>query len=90
MALLKLPLSHGSGADAPTGQMEPGSHGTQKVALADDWYVPPSHGEHWSAPSAEIVPALQLVGVTLPVEQNAPAGQRSQSVPAALLLVVLA
>ena len=58
------------------------------VMPSSSWYVPPVQGEHWSAPSAEIVPALQLVGVTLPVEQNAPAGQRSQSA-SALLLVLL-
>ena len=36
VALLKEPLSHGSGAEAPGGQMEPGSHGWQEVALGED------------------------------------------------------
>ena len=51
VALLKLPLSHGSGAEAPGRQMEPGSHGTQAVALGEDWYVPPSHVSHSPLPS---------------------------------------
>ena len=51
---------------------------------SSSWYLPPVHASHWSAPSAEIVPALQLVGVTLPVEQNAPAGHSVQSLAAAL------
>ena len=60
------------------------------VMPSSSWYVPPVHGEHCDAPPVEKVPALQLVGVTLPVEQNAPAGHRSQSVPTAFLLVALA
>ena len=47
----------------------------QLVAPSSLWYLPGSHLVHWSAPSAEIVPALQSVGVTLPVEQKEPFGQ---------------
>ena len=36
VAELKLPFSHGSGADAPTGHTEPASHGSQSVELGED------------------------------------------------------
>ncbi len=80
MAALKLPFSHGSGADAPTGQMEPGSHGTQKVALADDWYVPPSHGMHSDAPKLALIePGAHGGGVTDPVAPSPPGWQGEHS-----------
>ena len=34
---LKLPASHGSGADAPGGQTDPGGHSSQRVALFEYW-----------------------------------------------------
>ena len=80
VALLKLPLSHGSGAEAPTGQTEPGSHGTQKVALGEDWYVPPSHGVHSDARNVALIdPGAHGVGATLPSTQALPGGHSSHS-----------
>ena len=84
VALEYVVAGQGSGAEAPSGQYEPSTHASHSVMPSSSWYVPPPHAEHWSAPSAEIVPALQLVGATLPVEQYAPAGQVSQSAAAAL------
>ena len=54
-------------------------------------HSPAGHCAQIDVPLVEAkVPALQLVGVSLPVEQYAPAGQRSQSVPSSLLLIALA
>ena len=80
MALLKLPFLHGSGADAPVGQMEPGSHDWQEVALGDDWYVPPLHGVHSGELKSELMePGVHGVGVTEPVEQALPGGHGEHS-----------
>ena len=55
--------------------MEPGSHGTQAVALGEDWYVPPSQGMHSDARKSELIePGVHGVGVTEPVEQALPGG----------------
>ena len=75
--LLKLPFSHGSGAEAPRGQTDPGSHGSHDVALGEDWYVPPSHGEHSASPNAaDTEPGGHGVGVTEPIELLLPGGER--------------
>ena len=55
VALLKLPFSHGSAADAPVGHTDPGSHGRQTVELGRGWYVPPPHGVHSGAPNASLM-----------------------------------
>ena len=71
----RVPPGQGSGADARTGPMEPGSHGWQAVALGEDWYVPPSHGTHSGAPKPELTePGVHGVGTTEPVEQALPGG----------------
>ena len=80
MALLKLPFSHGSAADAPVGHTEPCSQGRQTVELGRGWYVPPSHGVHSGAPNASLmVPGEHGVGETDPVAQAEPGGQDEHS-----------
>ena len=39
-----LPAEHGSGAAAPAGQYDPGSHALHAVFAVSSWYVPPAHG----------------------------------------------
>ena len=75
MLLLKLPFAHGSGADAPRRQIEPGSHGSQPVALAAGWYVPPSQGVHSDAPNdADTEPGAHGVGTAEAGEHELPGG----------------
>ena len=50
LALEKVPMTQGSGADAPTGQKLPASHALQTVEPATYWYVPAAHGSHLPAP----------------------------------------
>mgnify|MGYP007024457578 CR=1 FL=1 len=77
VALLKLPFWHGSGADAPTGQTEPGWHGWQDVEFLSRWYVPPLHGLHSDAPSSLLIePGLQAAGLMEPVEHALPGGHK--------------
>ena len=70
--------------------MEPGSHGTQKVALGEDWYVPPSHGTHSDAPNAALIePGVHGVGETDPVVHELPGGQGEHSDWAVRLVALL-
>ena len=70
--------------------MEPGSHGWQKVALGEDWYVPPSHGLHsWELKSMLIEPGVHCVGATEPVEQELPGGHGEHCDWAARLVALL-
>eukprot|EP00964_Phaeocystis_antarctica_P007885 scaffold4244_cov69-Phaeocystis_antarctica.AAC.3 len=46
-----VPSSHGSGALAPSGQNEPGVHGSQTVWASFFWYVPASHLSHVPLPA---------------------------------------
>jgi hypothetical protein len=65
---------HGSGADAPRGQYEPGSHGLHSVAPVSFWYEPGSHAKHApSPPVGATVPAAHAVGAILPVAAKKPA-----------------
>ena len=73
MALEKVPASHGSGADDPAGQYDPGSHSIHSVCPGSSWYLPPSHGEQEGIPAAGAMePAVQGVGAVEPVEQEWP------------------
>ena len=76
MALLKEPFLHGSGAEAPGGQMDPDSQGSQPVAPAQDWNVPPPQNSHSSCPSTSVNdPGVHDLGSTVPDAQRLPGGQ---------------
>ena len=51
MALEWLPSSHGSGAEAPLGQKEPGSHARHTSSPVAFWYEPGGQGSHRPAPA---------------------------------------
>ena len=77
--------------EAPAAHQRPAGQTLHVVCPSSSWYSPAGHLSHDDAPSlAAIVPAVHGVEMIEPVVHEEPAGQRSQSVPAALLLVVLA
>ena len=58
-------------------------------AVHDEAVLVPVHGEHSSAPSAEILPAMQLVAVVEPVAHAAPAGHGMHSDDACRFVLLL-
>ena len=52
-----VPSAHGSGALAPSGQYEPGSHATHARSPSSGWYLPATHLSHV---------AMLAFGVTVP------------------------
>ena len=55
-----VPCLHGSGADAPRGQNEPGLQGTHSCAPASPWKLPGLQRTHKADPFAEVtVPGRQ-------------------------------
>ena len=77
--LLYVPFPHGSGADAPSAQNEPGTQTKQAVAPLAFWYEPLAHLSHVPCPVAFCrVPAKQSEGSDTPVAQEAPLGHAVQ------------
>ena len=63
------PSLHGSGALAPSGQYEPGSHAAHAFLPSRGWYVPAKHLSHAPLPaSGWTVPGLHAVCSVLPVD----------------------
>ena len=76
------PESHGSGADAPSGQYEPATQARQLVCPDSDSYVPPAHGgQAPRLPTAAYVPGLHGVSDVEPVVQYEP-GEQVEQAPA--------
>ena len=74
-SLLNEPSLHGSGAEAPSSQYEPGVHSKQAVRPLSFMNRPASHLAQLSCPpSGCTVPGLHSVGSTEPAEHNAPGG----------------
>ena len=78
VALEKVPSSHGSAADAPGGQFDPGGHGSHAVPLLLGWKLPPSHGLHSALPEAlATLPGAHGAGVDAPSAHDDPGGHAS-------------
>ena len=78
--LLYVPSSHGSAADAPSAQYDPGVHASHAVSPASSWKVPAAHlPQVLMLTLGATVPGLHFVGAREPVEQNEPAGHSMQS-----------
>ena len=70
-----VPAGHGSGADAPRAQNDPGAHGAHSVPFGSERKDPASHGAHSVAPqNGEMLPGVHADGATLPVAQLEPGG----------------
>eukprot|EP00966_Prymnesium_polylepis_P178770 4139629-Prymnesium_polylepis.1 len=79
-ALEYVPSLHGSAADAPALQYEPGSHASHAVAPSASWYVPGAHCKQTPSPAVgATVPAAQLTAVTLPEGLKKPGAVEAHS-----------
>ena len=78
--LLNVPSLHGSGAEAPCSQYEPGMHSKHAVWPLSFMNLPTSQLAQigWALAGCT-VPGLHSVGLVAPVEQKAPSGQAGQS-----------
>ena len=73
VALECVPSLHGSGADAPIGQNEPGSQASHTSLPASRWTVPAAQlAQAPMLAAGATVPGLHLVGMVLPVVAKEP------------------
>ena len=63
-----VPSPHGSGADVPSAQYDPGSQATHACLPSSGWYLPAAHLTHVAMLAfGAIVPGLHAVCLVLPV-----------------------